>query len=314
MSRTAHRDPREEHAEGVTLPVTERPTTSDVSVEDAFLSDTERIHLRRLQEQNYRRTVALASAAHELKTPLAVLSGYSELLLSEKLGPLTAKQRQVLLEMDANRNRLRHFIEDFLTFCSLEVGKQTMQFQMGDINACLSEVCGIWLSRFQRKGLPFYFMPAQDIEPFLFDHYKVQHVVSNLLDNAWKYTPLPGTVWLSAEPYLWERRSYRPNSLPGPDRRKQSKASANSVRVTISDSGPAIAPEYHQEIFHEFLRLPQAAGSGTEGTGLGLAIARRLVQAHAGKIWLESDREKGNKFCFILPFTPNIEGPNEHSA
>jgi signal transduction histidine kinase len=313
MSRTTHRDPREDHAEGVTLPVNERPATSD-AVDDMFLSDTDRIQLRRLQEQNYRRTVALASAAHELKTPLAVLSGYAELLLSEKLGSLTAKQRQVLLEMDANRNRLRHFIEDFLTFCSLEVGKQAMQFQLGDINACLSEVCGIWLSRFQRKGLPFYFMPAQEIDPFLFDHYKVQHVVSNLLDNAWKYTPLPGTVWLSAEPYLWERRNYRPNSLPGPDRRKQSKSNANSVRVTVSDSGPAIAPEYHQEIFHEFLRLPQAASSNTEGTGLGLAIARRLVQAHAGKIWLESDREKGNKFCFILPFTPSVEGPNEHSA
>jgi signal transduction histidine kinase len=269
---------------------------------------------RRVQEQNYRRTVALASAAHELKTPLAVLSGYGELLLSEKLGPLTAKQRQVLLEMEANRNRLRNFIEDFLTYCSLEVGKQTMQFQLGDINACLSEVCGIWLSRFQKRGLPFYFMPAQDIEPFLFDHYKVQHVVSNLLENAWKYTPLPGTVWLSAEPYLWERRNYRRSTLAGPDRRKQSKSNPNSVRVTISDSGPAIAPEYHQEIFHEFLRLPQAAASTTEGTGLGLAIARRLVQAHAGKIWLESDREKGNKFCFILPFTPSVEGTNEHSA
>jgi signal transduction histidine kinase len=314
MSRTVHRDPREECAPGATLQASEAPVAPDLGVEDVFLNETDRMQLRRLQEQNYRRTVALASAAHELKTPLAVLSGYTELLLSEKLGALTAKQRQVLLEMDASRNRLRSFIEDFLTFCSLEVGKQTMQFQMGDINACLSEVCGIWLSRFQKKGLPFYFMPAQEIDPFLFDHYKVQHVVSNLLENAWKYTPLPGTVWLSAEPYLWERRSYRANSLVEPDRRRQSKSSANSVRVTISDSGPAIPPEYHQEIFHEFLRLPQAAASNTEGTGLGLAIARRLVQAHAGKIWLESERDKGNKFCFILPFTPSLEGTNEHSA
>jgi signal transduction histidine kinase len=314
MSRTVHRDTGEGHAQGVTLPTPDHSAASSTGVEDVFLNESERIQLRRLQEQNYRRTVALASAAHELKTPLAVLSGYAELLLSEKLGSLTAKQRQVLMEMEANRNRLRHFIEDFLTFCSLEVGKQAMQFQLGDINACLSEVCGIWLNRFQKKGLPFYFMPAQDMEPFLFDHYKVQHVVSNLLDNAWKYTPLPGTVWLSAEPYLWERRDYRTTPVSGPDRRKQSKSVANSVRVTVSDSGPAIAPEYHQEIFHEFLRLPQAPGSRAEGTGLGLAIARRLVQAHAGKIWLESDREKGNKFCFILPFTPSLEVTDEHSA
>jgi signal transduction histidine kinase len=278
------------------------------------LSDDERAQLRRLQEQNRRQTIALASAAHELKTPLAVLSGYAELLLTEKLGPLTPKQRQVLLEIDASRNRLRHFIDDFLTFCSLEVGKQSMQFQPGNINTCLAEVCVIWLSRFQKKGLPFYFMPAQGVESFLFDYYKVQHVVSNLLENAWKYTPLPGTVWLSAEPHLWERRTYRAEVLGVPERRKQTKASPNSLRVTVSDSGPAIAPEYHQDIFQEFLRLPQAASTSTEGTGLGLAIARRLVHAHGGKIWLESDREKGNKFCFILPFMPCLEGTHEHSA
>jgi signal transduction histidine kinase len=279
------------------------------------LSDGERAQLLRLQEENQRRTVALAAAAHELKTPLAVLSGYAELLLNETLGSLTPKQRQVLLEMDANRIRLRQFIEDFLSYCAFESGKQNMRFLPGDINACLSEVCSIWLSRFQKRGLPFYFMPSQPPEPFLFDYYKVQHVVSNLLENAWKYTPLPGTVWLSAEPYLWERRTYRAIALTGPDRRQRAKSTANSVRVTVSDTGPAIPPEYHQEVFQEFLRLPHNAGM-QEGTGLGLAIARRLVHAHGGKIWLESDRDKGNSFCFILPFIPRLEGGNqdEHSA
>src|SRR5919201_3805280 len=100
MSRTVHRDPREDHAQGVSLQASERPAAADVSVEEVFLHEGDRMQQRRVQEQNYRRTVALASAAHELKTPLAVLSGYGELLLSEKLGPLTAKQRQVLLEME----------------------------------------------------------------------------------------------------------------------------------------------------------------------------------------------------------------------
>lgn len=278
------------------------------------LSDNERAQLLRLQEENQRRTVTLAAAAHELKTPLAVLSGYAELLLTETLGPLTPKQREVLQEMDANRVRLRQFIEDFLSYCALETGRQPMRFLRGDLNACLSEVCGIWLSRFQKKGLPFYFMPAQQLGEFVFDYYKIQHVVSNLLENAWKYTPLPGTVWLLAEPYLWERRSYRAVVLPGEERRQRAKASPNSARITISDTGPAIPAEYHQEIFQEFLRL-QSTASTQGGTGLGLAIARRLVQAHGGKIWLESDREKGNSFCFILPFIPGLKGnQDEHSA
>jgi signal transduction histidine kinase len=113
-------------------------------------------------------------------------------------------------------------------------------------------------------------------------------------------------VWLSTEPYLWERR-YRTLMLTIPDRRKQPKTTPNSVRVTLTDTGPAIPPEYHQELFQEFLRLPQPSGR-EEGTGLGLAIARRLVQAHGGKIWLQSEHDKGNSFCFILPYTPVLEG------
>src|SRR5688572_16554229 len=159
----------------------DRPPTADIAasayppsraprLQNAELNQTEREQLHRLQEENLRRTLALASAAHELKTPLAVLSGYVELLLKGKLGPLTTKQRQVLVEMDASSTRLRLFTEDFLTYSALEVGKQNMRFQPGDINACASEVCGIWLTRFQNKGLPFYFMPGQDIEPFLFDY------------------------------------------------------------------------------------------------------------------------------------------------
>jgi len=314
MTKAFHDEAQESRARAINSAATDALASAATNLEAPPLTESERAQLRRLKEENQRRTVALASAAHELKTPLAVLSGYAELLLNETLGPLTPKQRQVLLEMDANRIRLLHFTEDFLTYSSLDTGKQNMRFQLGDINACVSEVCGIWLSRFQKKGLPFYFMPGS-VQPFLFDYYKVQHVVSNLLENAWKYSPVPGTVWLSAEPYLWERRSYRAVTLSIPERRKQAKATANSVRITVSDTGPAIPPEYHQEVFQEFLRLPQVSGPSTEGAGLGLAIARRLVQAHGGKIWLESERDKGNSFCFILPFIPSLEGGHhEHSA
>jgi signal transduction histidine kinase len=118
-------------------------------------------------------------------------------------------------------------------------------------------------------------------------------------------------VWLAAEPYLSERRSSRAVALSIPDRRKQIKPAPNSLKIVVSDTGPAIPPEYHQDVFQEFLRLPEAPDRNQDGTGLGLTIARRLVQAHGGKIWLESDCKKGNRFCFILPFTPNVES-NDH--
>ncbi len=87
------------------------------------------------------------------------------------------------------------------------------------------------------------------------------------------------------------------------ERRRQAANEANAVRVTVSDTGPGIAPEYHQEIFDDFVKLsPPSEEVG--GMGLGLAIARRLVLAHAGKIWVESELGSGSVFSFLLPLKP----------
>src|SRR5882672_313474 len=100
--------------------------------------------------QRYQRTTnALASAAHDLKTPLSILNGYVELLQSEKLGPVSERQREVLRDMQSSGKRLQQFIQDFLTFSALEIGGLKMKFEAGDINECLSEVCRLWSRRFQ---------------------------------------------------------------------------------------------------------------------------------------------------------------------
>src|SRR5580658_2483209 len=111
-----------------------------------------------LQQRFQRTTNALGSAAHDLKTPLAILNGYVELLQSEKLGPLNARQREVLGDMQLSGKRLQQFIQDFLTFSALETGGLKMQFEVGDINHCLSDVCRLWSTRFHEKGLALYFL------------------------------------------------------------------------------------------------------------------------------------------------------------
>src|SRR5882762_1510979 len=150
---------------------------------------------RQLCERFQRTTNALASAAHDLKTPLAILNGYVELLQSEKLGPLNERQRDV-------------------------IGELRMRYEPGDINTCLSEVCRMWSVRFQEKGLALYFLANDKLPEFSFDSPKVQRVISNLLENASKFTPSGGTVWLHAEPYMWERRSPTTAPMPG-ERRRQ---------------------------------------------------------------------------------------------
>lgn len=252
-----------------------------------------------LRERYERTTSALTSAAHDLKTPLAILNGYVELLQSGKLGVLNDRQREVLRDMRSNGQRLQHFIQDFLTYSAMETGELKLRPELGDINLCLSEVCRLWSPRFQENGIALYFLGNDKLTEFAFDSPKVERVISNLLENAAKYTPAGGTVWLHAEPYMWERRGVNP-VVVATERRRRELSAPNAVKVSVADTGPGIPAEYHIEVFDDFFRLPQNDGQA-EGMGLGLAIVRRLVNAMGGKVWVESEAGAGCKFCFLLP-------------
>src|ERR1700691_2976361 len=265
------------------------------------------LELEQLRYRFRKTTNALASAAHDLKTPLSILNGYIELLQSQKLGPLNVRQREVMADMFSSGQRLQHFIQDFLTFSVLETGEMRMQYIEGDMNACLSEVCRLWSGRFQERGLALYFLANDKLTPFAFDGPKIQRVVSNLLENASKYTPQGGTVWLHAEPHMWERRGVSNSTVNG-DRRRQSTDIPNAVKVSVADTGPGIRPEFHLEIFDDFFRLQDSEAA--EGMGLGLAISRRLLQGMGGKIWVESELGAGSKFSFLIPQKPIPSTPS----
>jgi len=275
---------------------------SPQNTSDPVLSGDELLQqYSQLRERLQRTTNALASAAHDLKTPLAILNGYVELLESEKLGSLNERQKEVLRDMSSSGRRLQQFIQDFLSYSVLETGEMKMHFETGDLNTCLSEVCRLWSRTFQERGLALYFLPNQKLTEFPFDAAKVQRVISNLLDNASKFTPSGGTVWLHAEPYMWDRRTVdQPGVLT--ERRRQASVIPNSVKISVADTGPGIPAEYHIEVFDDFFRLPSTERQS--GMGLGLAIARRLMGSMGGKIWVESEPGAGSKFSFIVPLCP----------
>src|SRR5271168_3905270 len=182
------------------------PSNGTAQSSAANAADVER-DFDQLRDRFRKTTNALGSAAHDLKTPLAILNGYIELLQSEKLGALNARQRDVLRDMQASGKRLQQFIQDFLTYSALETGGLKMQFEPGNINECLSEVCRLWSTRFQEKGLALYFLANDKLPVFPFDSPKLERVISNLLENSFKFVPRGGTVWLHAEPHMWERRA-----------------------------------------------------------------------------------------------------------
>ncbi len=254
----------------------------------------------KLQEVNRQKTVFLASAAHELKTPLAVIKGYYDLLLAGlllagSLGRLTDKQRDILEESKESCERLVRLVSMFLNYSALESGKLVLQLRENDLRDCLDELSKRWFEAFQRKGVRLEAKIDPSIPTFRFDYQKVQQVAANLLDNSLKHTPSGGTVVLRAAPHFWERRVA--TMAPLQERRRFRLPRPNSVEVSVKDSGTGISAEHHQEIFEDFVRVDR----NTSGMGLGLAIAKRLIQAHRGKIWVESDPNGGSRFTFLLP-------------
>ena len=249
----------------------------------------------RLQEVNRQKTVFLASAAHELKTPLAVIKGYYDLLLSGSLGKLTDKQRDILQESKDSCERLVRLVSMFLNYSALESGKLVLHLRENDLRDCLSELATRWHEAFVRKHVRLDTILNSDIPTFKFDYQKVQQTVANLLDNALKHTSAGGQVTFRAELHFWERRSSE--EIQAQDRRRERQQRPNAIKISVSDSGPGIAAEHHQEIFEDFVRVDRTSS----GMGLGLAIAKRLVQAHRGKIWVDSEPRRGCTFTFLLP-------------
>ena len=249
----------------------------------------------RLQEANRQKTVLLASAAHELKTPLAVMKGYNDLMLSGSLGKLSDRQREILQESKESCDRLVRLVSMFLNYSALESGKLVLQLCVNDLRDCINDLAGRWQDAFQRASVRLDVRIHPDLPQFKFDYQKVQQCIFNLLDNALKHTPANGSVTLIAQPHFWERRVSE--APPSEERRRRNGQPSNSVLVSVTDTGEGIAPEFHQEIFEEFVRVDPSSS----GMGLGLAITKRLIQAHRGKVWVNSEVGRGSTFSFLLP-------------
>jgi signal transduction histidine kinase len=249
----------------------------------------------RLQEVNRQKTVFLGSAAHELKTPLAVMKGYYDLLLSGSLGKLGERQREILQESKESCDRLVRLVSMFLNYSALESGKLVLQLRENDLEDCIKDLACRWQEAFQRANVRLETKLNPGVPVFKFDYQKVQQCIANLLDNALKHTPSGGCVTLSAEPHFWERRVT--DTAPAQERRRERAGCLNSVLISILDTGSGIAAEFHQEIFEEFVRVDPLSS----GMGLGLAITKRLIQAHRGKVWVDSEMGRGSSFSFLLP-------------
>ena len=248
---------------------------------NAFNRMAERLEAgrRELEEQNERlreseqaKSELVSVVAHELRTPLASVLGFTSVLLQREVNE--EQQREYLNIIEAQGRRLSALVNDFLDVQRLEEGKLSIASQLVDVGRVVREQTELFAGQSPKHLLDVSLPPTP--LPVRGDSNRLAQVVANLLSNAIKYSPSGGVV------------------------RVAGKRNGTTVRVTVQDEGVGIAADVQREIFGKFAR-GHAAAEGIEGTGLGLAISRSLVEAHGGQIDFESTKGRGSTFWFELP-------------
>jgi two-component system, NtrC family, sensor kinase len=217
----------------------------------------------------------LANMSHELRTPLNAIIGFSEVLLERMFGEINVKQKEYLHDILGSGRHLLSLINDILDISKVEAGRMELQPGSFDLRFVLQNAVSLVRERATRQGITLSLEIAPGIGEIEADERRVKQILFNLLSNALKFTPAGGRVMLTA------------TSSDGP------------IEISVRDSGIGIRPEDQDRIFEEF----QQAGPGKaiEGTGLGLALAKRFVEMHGGRIWVESTVGAGSSFTFTLP-------------
>lgn len=226
--------------------------------------------------------------------------GYAELLRSGRLGSVNDRQRDVLAEIQQSAERLQKLIQDLLLLYELRASQAARnagkELPAIAVNDQVREIFHCWAPAAKQKRIAYQFCPAPGDPQVSLEPLALQQIVSNLIENALKYSPCGAQVGVTVTPCFWERRKAQNEFLFNLDRQASLKIE-NAVRIDVADTGPGIPSDHHEDIFGDFVQLP---GASSSGTGLGLAIARRLTEAHGGALWVESEPGNGSRFSLLL--------------
>ena len=219
------------------------------------------------------KSALLAAVSHDLRTPLASIKAAATSLLDESVDWSAADRRELLGAIDEETDRLTLMVSNLLDLSRIEGGALRPRRDWYDLDELIADVRRRLASR--AAGHPMTVAIEPDLPPVRFDYTQIANVLVNLLDNAVAYTP-PGTAIA-----ITARR------LPG------------AVEIAVHDEGPGIPLESQLHLFDKFYRTSPA--TSPSGTGIGLTIAKGLVEAHGGRIWVESAPDTGTTFRFTLP-------------
>jgi signal transduction histidine kinase len=239
------------------------------------------------------------SIAQELRTPMSSILGYTDLLLSESVGILGALQRQFLQRVRANIDRLSNLINDLVSITMLD----SEDFKLQPISIDMLEVVEDAITsagmQFREKNITLHMNLSDRLPPLRADRDAMNQVIVQLLSNAYLASPANGEVMITAR----HARHFLP---PAPDDASPTPDPIDGILVSVTDQGGGVPEHDQRRVFGRLYRADNPLIEGIGDTGVGLSIAKAIVEAHRGKIWLESEPGKGSTFHFIIPLTPTL--------
>jgi two-component system phosphate regulon sensor histidine kinase PhoR len=230
----------------------------------------------------------VANVSHELRTPLTSIKGYIEALLDgAKDDPETSAQfLHIILKQS---DRLNLILEDLLELSKIESGRVSFKAEPTDLRAVIERTLSMMQPIADKKGHRLEVSIGHDLPPITGDEDRLVQVLTNLLDNAVKYTPQNGTITVAARLV----QDAPPGSSP-----------ERTVELAVSDTGIGIPPQDRPRVFERFYRVDKARSRELGGTGLGLAIVKHIVEGHGGQVWVEGNDPQGSRFVVRLPVHP----------
>jgi len=238
--------------------------------------------ITRLKQLENMRKEFVANVSHELRTPLTLIKGFAETLLDGAVRD-PASAEKFIGTIHRNAERLALIIDDLLTISSLESGQVALEKQTLRLHALVQRVIVDLQARAAARDVIIENLVGADFVACA-DLQRLQQVLTNLIDNAIKYGRENGRVKISA----------------------RSLGDAG-IQISIADDGPGIPPDALERIFERFYRVDKARSREQGGTGLGLSIVKHIIQSHRGRVWAESQLEKGSTFHFTLPASHEAE-------
>ncbi len=239
-----------------------------------------------VQSASLAKSQFVSAAAHELKNPLTSIKGYADLLVAGAVGQVSEPQANFLATIRSNAERMGTLVSDLQDLSRIEAGQLGLQFSKVALPEVIEEVKRSLHSQIEGKEQEFVFQVPDELPPMWVDHVRLVQIITNLVSNAYKYTPSGGKITVYADRVIDQ---------------KNVRGVSQFVHVAVQDTGIGISLEDQRKIFQQFFRSEDPRVREVTGTGLGLSITKNLVEIQGGRIWFESQLGEGTTFHFTVP-------------